>query len=169
MCLESFSQEAPCGSILVNDHFPYATTKSLHFSWVVVYVSLDCNKILSLSIGLFTICWKNCLWRALISVSDTEFVLDFASKSVNNYIQPSTVMPSLKHLTVSFWMKTKLLADAAIVHYATSEEINSLYVGFGPNGPLNLYVMSSRWALWFWFDGRYNMQVSRHRSQLSAG
>ena len=41
-------------------------------------------------------------------------------------------------------MKTKLLSDAAILHYATSEEINSLYVGFGPNGPLNLYVMSSR-------------------------
>ena len=71
-------------------------------------------------------------------------MVDFASKSVNNYIQPSTVMPSLKHLTVSFWMKTKLLTDAAIVHYATSEEINSLYVGLGSNGPLNLYVMSSR-------------------------
>ena len=27
MCLEIFSEEAPCGSILVNDHFPYATTK----------------------------------------------------------------------------------------------------------------------------------------------
>ena len=71
-------------------------------------------------------------------------MVDFASKSVNNYMQPSTVMPSLKHLTVSFWMKTRLLNDAAIVHYATSEEINSLYVVFGSNGALNLYVMSSR-------------------------
>ena len=45
-------------------------------------------------------------------------------------------------------MKTRLLNDAAIVHYATSEEIKSLYVGFGSNGALNLYVMSSRWVLW---------------------
>ena len=27
MCLEIFSEEASCGSILVNDYFPYATTK----------------------------------------------------------------------------------------------------------------------------------------------
>ena len=39
MCLESFSQEAPCGSILVNDHFPYATTKSLHFGWSFTWAS----------------------------------------------------------------------------------------------------------------------------------
>ena len=76
-------------------------------------------------------------------------MVDFASRSVNNYIQPSILMPSIKHFTVSFWMKTRLLNDAAIVHYATSEEIKSLYVGFGSNGALNLYVMSSRWVLWF--------------------
>ena len=46
-------------------------------------------------------------------------------------------------------MKTRLLNDAAILHYATSEEINSLYVVFGSSGALNLYVMSSRWVLWF--------------------
>ena len=61
MCLEIFSEAAPCGSILVNDHFLYATTKSLHFSRLVAYVRLDYEKILSLSIGLFIICWKNCL------------------------------------------------------------------------------------------------------------
>ena len=33
MCLDLFSEEAPCGSILVNDHLPEATTQSLHFGW----------------------------------------------------------------------------------------------------------------------------------------
>ena len=33
MCLDLFLEENPCGSILVNDHIPYAATQSLHFGW----------------------------------------------------------------------------------------------------------------------------------------
>ena len=35
MCPNLFSEEAPCGSILVNDHLLQATTKSLHFEWLL--------------------------------------------------------------------------------------------------------------------------------------
>ena len=33
MYLNLFWEKAPCGSILVNDHLPKATTQSLHFGW----------------------------------------------------------------------------------------------------------------------------------------
>ena len=33
MCLDIFSEEAPCGSILVNDHLPLATTTVFLFSF----------------------------------------------------------------------------------------------------------------------------------------
>ena len=33
MYLDLFSEETPCGFILVNDHFLYVTLQSLHFGW----------------------------------------------------------------------------------------------------------------------------------------
>ena len=80
----------------------------------------------------------------LISVADIEYAVDFASKSVSNYIQPSALMPSFSQLTVSFWMKKELPTTAAIFTYATSENINSIYVVFGTGGAVNLHVMSTR-------------------------
>ena len=36
MCLDLFLEETPCGSILVNDHLPYAATQSLPFGWLLM-------------------------------------------------------------------------------------------------------------------------------------
>ena len=49
ICLDLFSEEAPCGSILANDHLLYATTQSLHFGWSLtggstVFRSADQNQ-----------------------------------------------------------------------------------------------------------------------------
>ena len=41
MCLDLLSEEAVCGSILVNDRLPVATTQSLHFARVVAYGRFD--------------------------------------------------------------------------------------------------------------------------------
>ena len=35
MCPDHFLEEATCVSILVRDHLPQATTKSLHFGWLL--------------------------------------------------------------------------------------------------------------------------------------
>ena len=43
MCPDLFSEKAPCGSILVNDHLPRATTQSLHFGWSLTVGSTVVN------------------------------------------------------------------------------------------------------------------------------
>ena len=40
MCLGLFSEEAPCGLTLVSNHLLQATTKSLHFGWLLQKVQL---------------------------------------------------------------------------------------------------------------------------------
>ena len=52
MCPNLFLEEASCGAILVSDHFPKATTKSLHFGWSLTAGStLFMPKKLNLHLG----------------------------------------------------------------------------------------------------------------------
>ena len=84
----------------------------------------------------------NCLSNIAILVPDTEYVVEFPSRNVENYIQQSTPVPSLVNFTVSFWMKKVVYSKMAIFSYTTSEETNAIRVLIGLLGSVNLYVMS---------------------------
>ena len=54
MCRDPFSEEIPCGSFLVNDHHQLATTKSLHFGWLLMAGSTVVLKALIVGLVMYT-------------------------------------------------------------------------------------------------------------------
>ena len=59
MCWDPFSEEVPCGSILVNDHLLLASTKSLHFGWSFMGGSTVVLKALTVGLVLYTFLFFN--------------------------------------------------------------------------------------------------------------
>lgn len=85
---------------------------------------------------------------AFILAASSEFFLDFPTRQTTSFVE-TVSLPSLIQFTFCFWMKRGFDGSlrSAIMSYATTEEVKSLWVLIGSFGGLNLRVMDSRYML----------------------
>lgn len=83
-----------------------------------------------------------------IPVASSDFFLDFPTRQTTSFVE-TVSLPSLTQFTFCFWMKQCFDGSlrSAIMSYATTEEVKSLWVLIGSSGGLNLRVMDSRYKL----------------------